>query len=207
MDPAMNSLLKWGIENSETTNHTSDEPAREPRGLSAEALRALMGGPSDADLMLEAMAIIQSSDPGVTHDAKMTAFDNFEQLIESLDNANNMEPLGLWTPLLSQLDSPVADLRRMAAWCLGTAVQNNVKAQERLLGLNGIERLCKMALDDEDEAARRKAVYALSSGIRNYQPAMNEAVKRLPKDIVGPDQVSATDMEVIDAIMGKLRER
>ncbi|EXJ79731.1 hypothetical protein A1O3_08014 [Capronia epimyces CBS 606.96] len=207
MDPTLNSLLKWGIENSEPSASAQDQPAREPRGLSADALRALMGGPSDADLMREAIAIVQSSDPEVTHDAKMIAFDNFEQLIENLDNANNMEPLGLWTPLLSQLDSPVADLRRMAAWCLGTAVQNNEKAQERLLGLNGIEKLCRMALGDEDKATRRKAVYALSSGVRNYQPAMNEAVKRLPKDIVGPDQVSAADMDVIDAIMGKLRER
>ncbi|KAL2417701.1 Hsp70 nucleotide exchange factor fes1 [Exophiala dermatitidis] len=207
MDPAMNSLLKWGIENSNASGQSGDQPVREPRGLSADALRALMGGPSDAELMREAMSIIESSDPEVTHDAKMTAFDNFEQLIESMDNANNMEPLGLWSPLLSQLDNPVADLRRMAAWCLGTAVQNNVKAQERLLGLNGIEKLCKMALEDDDEAARRKAVYALSSGIRNYQPAMNEAMKKLPKDIVGPDHVSATDMDVIDAIMGKLRDR
>lgn len=205
MDPGLNSLLKWGVENSDSSRQP-DQPAREPRGLSADALRALMGGPSDADLMKEAMSIIVSSDPEVTHDAKMTAFDNFEQLVESIDNANNMELLGLWSPLISQLDSPVADLRRMAAWCLGTAVQNNTKAQERLLAVNGIDKLCQIALDDVDQAVRRKAVYALSSGIRNYQPAMNQAVKRLPKDIVGPDQVSAADMDVIDAIMEKLRD-
>ncbi|KAK5208457.1 hsp70 nucleotide exchange factor fes1 [Exophiala xenobiotica] len=206
MDPGLNSLLQWGIENSEAGS-TQDQPVREPKGLSSDALRALMGGPSDADLMKEAMSIIVSSDPEVTHESKMTAFDNFEQLVESIDNANNMEPLGLWTPMLSLLDSEVADIRRMAAWCLGTAVQNNVKAQERLLAINGINKLCQVALDDVDQKVRRKAVYALSSGIRNYQPAMNEAVKQLPKEIVGPDQVSAADMDVIDAIMGKLRDK
>ncbi|KAK4935406.1 hsp70 nucleotide exchange factor fes1 [Elasticomyces elasticus] len=205
MDPGLNSLLKWGVENS-NAGQQEDQPAREPKGLSADALRALMGGPSDADLMKEAMSIIVSSDPEITLDAKMTAFDNFEQLVEGIDNANNMEPLGLWSPLLSQLNSPVADLRRMAAWCLGTAVQNNEKAQERLLAINGIDKLCQVAVYDTDRAVRRKAVYALSSGIRNYQPAMNEAVKRLPKHIVGPDQVSAADMDVIDAIMEKLRD-
>ncbi|KAI1617915.1 hsp70-like protein [Exophiala viscosa] len=205
MDPGLNSLLKWGVENS-NAGQQGDQPAREPKGLSADALRALMGGPSDADLMKEAMSIIVSSDPEITLDSKVTAFDNFEQLVEGIDNANNMEPLGLWSPLLSQLDSPVADLRRMAAWCLGTAVQNNEKAQERLLAINGIDKLCQVAVEDTDRAVRRKAVYALSSGIRNYQPAMNEAVKRLPKNIVGPDQVSAADMDVIDAIMEKLRD-
>ncbi|KIW71571.1 hypothetical protein PV04_03718 [Phialophora macrospora] len=205
MDKGLNSLLSWGIENS-GADRDPEQPIHEPKGLSAEALRSLMGGPSDADLMKEAMTIITSSDPDITHDSKMTAFDNFEQLVEQLDNANNMEPLGLWTPLLDQLSNASADLRRMAAWCVGTAVQNNVKAQERLVALNGIEKLVQVSLEDADRATRKKAVYALSSAIRNYQPAMNEAVKRLPKDIVGPDHVSATDMDVIDAIMGKLRE-
>ena len=205
-DPGLNSLLQWGIENSEA-GRNPEEPIREPKGLSADAIRALMGGPSDADLMREAIAIVVSDDPEITHDSKMTAFDNFEQMIENLDNANNMEALGLWTPLISLLDSPVADYRRMAAWCAGTAVQNNVKSQERFLAVNGIDKVVKLAVDDQDKAVRRKAVYALSSGVRNYQPAMNEAVKKLPKDIVGPDQVSSTDMDVIDAIMAKLRER
>jgi len=210
MDPGMNELLKWGIQNSEAASNGEppDESVKEPRGLSADALRALMGGPSDADLMREAMAIISSADPEVTHDAKMTAFDNFEQLVENIDNANNLEPLGLWSPLMAQLESPVADLRRMAAWCVGTAVQNNSKAQERLLAVNGIDKLCQVAVDDADKAVRRKAVYALSSGVRNYQPAMNEAVKRLPEEFVGQNEpVAASDMEVIDAIMGKLRDK
>jgi hsp70-interacting protein len=206
MDKGLNSLLSWGIENSDPSRNP-DQPAKGPSGLSAEALRSLMGGPSDADLMKEAIAIISSPDPEITHESKMTAFDNFEQLVEQIDNANNLEPLGLWTPLLALLQSETADFRRMAAWCVGTAVQNNVKAQERLLALNGINTLVDISVDDTDKATRKKAVYALSSAIRNYQPAMNEAVKRLPKDIVGPDQVSASDMDVIDAIMGKLRER
>jgi len=204
MDPGLNELLKWSVENSEA-GRDPNKPATEPKGLSADAIRSLMGGPSDADLMKEAMAIIVSEE--TTEDSKMTAFDNLEQLIENLDNANNLEPLGLWTPLLGQLDSPAADMRKMAAWCIGTAVQNNVKSQERLLAMNGIPKLCNVAVKDENQQVRRKAVYALSSSVRNYQPSMNEAVKNLPSSMVGPDQVSATDMDVIDAIMAKLREQ
>ena len=110
-------------------------------------------------------------------------------------------------PLIAQLGSAEAELRKMAAWCIGTAVQNNVTAQEKLLEMNGIPLLCRLAVEDGDEGVGRKCVYALSSGIRNYQQGMDELVKCLPKDIVGPDQVSASDMEVIDAIMGKLREK
>lgn len=130
----MNNLLKWGIENSQpadpasTRDPRSSQPPR--RQLNEDALRTLMGGPSDADLMLQSMAAISSADVSIEN--KIVAFDNFEQLIENLDNANNMESLKLWSPLVAQLRSEEAELRRYAAWCLGTAVQNNIKAQERV---------------------------------------------------------------------------
>ena len=139
MDPGLNQLLKWSIENSEVprsdpTSATDNKAERQDwpagRPLNPDSLRSLMGGPSDADLMKESMAAIRS--PEVSVEDKLVAFDNFEQLIESIDNANNMEALGLWIPLVSQLENEEADIRRMAAWCVGTAVQNNVKAQERV---------------------------------------------------------------------------
>lgn len=132
----MNQLLKWSIENSESTRNeptaSTDPEAERPSGpgLSQEAIQSLMGGPSDAELMKQSMDAIQSPDVALEH--KLVAFDNFEQLIEIIDNANNMQALGLWTPLKEQLCHQDADMRRMAAWCLGTAVQNNQKSQERV---------------------------------------------------------------------------
>src|SRR3979490_3261682 len=107
MDPRMNALLKWGIKNSEASRESTDandpstETSSSTRGLNAEALAALMGGPSDADLMKESMAALRSDE--VDLENKMVAFDNLEQLVETIDNANNMEPLGLWTPLVELL--------------------------------------------------------------------------------------------------------
>jgi hsp70-interacting protein len=201
--PELNALLQWGVENSNVARGTNPERAPSSRGLDADTLNALLGGPSDADLMKEAMHVIQS--PAVSLADKVVAFDNFEQLVENLDNANNMESLGLWTPLLEQLDNLEPEMRRMAAWCLGTAVQNNIKSQERLLAVGGVEKLAKLTAKERDQAVKKKCVYALSSAIRNYQPAVNESVKYLPSHIVGTDTVSADDMEKVDAIMEKLR--
>jgi hypothetical protein len=61
-----------------------------------------------------------------------------------------------------------------------------------------------MATGDPNPAARKKSIYALSSAVRNYQPAMNELVKVLPEGYP-TDKTDAGDMEVIDAIMDKLR--
>lgn len=208
MDPGLNSLLKWSIENTDTngnSTNTNDPTRLTTNGLNEEALRSLMGGPSDADLMKQSMQVIENVE--ATLEAKLTAFDNFEQLIEGIDNANNMEPLGLWTPLVNQLNNSESELRLMAAWCIGTAVQNNPKAQERFLAVNGIPKLCAVVIQDSDRAVRKKAVYALSSEVRNYQPGLNEMIKHLPQEIAGSGQTDATNMDAVDAIMTKLRER
>jgi hsp70-interacting protein len=130
-DPGLNNLLKWGIENSSASNNTTaSQSTSQSSTINASALAALLGGPSDADRMREAMAAIQH--PEVDLENKLIAFDNFEQLIENIDNANNIASLGLWMPLAELLKSDEAELRRYAAWCIGTAVQNNEKAQERV---------------------------------------------------------------------------
>ena len=204
-DKGLNSLLQWSIENSAPSKDSDpSQPPPPAHPIDAEALKSLMGGPSDADLMKEAMTVIQH--PEATLQDRTTAFDNLEQLVENMDNANVLGVLGLWTPLVKQLEEPEADMRRMAAWCVGTAVQNNVKAQETFLAVGGIPRLTKMASGEEaDKEVRRKAIYALSSEVRNYQPALDEAMKHLPKAVAPEGGIDAGDMHVVDRIIEGLR--
>lgn len=209
-DPGMNGLLKWSIQNSEATRNdeaaqTDPKAEREPnRGLDPEVLARLMGGPSDADRMNDAMAAIVS--PEVDLANKLIAFDNFEQFIENLDNANNMESLGLWMPLVQQLDSPEPELQFYAAWCLGTAVQNNIKCQDRCLATGAVEKLVKLAVSGTTTKLRKKAAYALSSEVRNYQPGFDTLVKELPAEFRGEDRLDANDMEAVDQIINRLRD-
>lgn len=70
--------------------------------------------------------------------------------------------------------------------------------------LNVIPTLVNMSTTDPNPATRKKAVYALSSAVRNYQPCMNELVKHLPEGYPS-DKADAGDMEAVDAIMDKLR--
>lgn len=202
-DPGLNSLLKWSVENS---NGPSDSNvARDPgQGLDAAALQQLMGGPSNADLMKEAMSVMIHSEATLAN--KVIAFDNFEQLIENLDNANNMENLGLWMPLVGLLEHDEDEMRKYAAWCVGTAVQNNPKAQERLLALDGIPTLTRLAVEDPDPAVRKKAVRALSSAIRNYQPGLDETTKHLPPEFKPREKIDAGEMEQVDMIIDKMRD-
>ena len=57
---------------------------------------------------------------------------------------------------------------------------------------------------------RRKAVYALSSAIRNYQPNADEAAKHIPdqylQDAASAGKLDSEDMEAIDGVMQRLRD-
>ena len=204
MDPNLNSLLKWSVENS--TNPQAD-PEAAARGLNPELLSSLFGGPSEADLMKESMAAILSDDPEMDIEAKLVAFDNFEQLIENLDNANLMEPLQLWPSLISLLEHEEAEMRKYAAWCVGTAVQNNTKSQDMLVKEGGIKPLVNMATKEgEDTQVRRKAVYALSSALRNMQEAMDVFVEEMKAKGRNFGVVDAGDMDAVDGIINDLRE-
>ncbi|KAI9672243.1 MAG: hsp70 nucleotide exchange factor fes1 [Alyxoria varia] len=210
-DPNLNQLLKWSVRNSDVsredaTSASDPKAARYPdRGLNPEALSTLLGGPSDADRMKQSMSAILH--PDLDLDNKLVAFDNFEQLIENIDNANNMENLGLWTPLTRQLESNEPELRRMAAWCISTAVQNNPKGQERAFVIGAIPTLVKLIIEDQNADVRKHAISAVSSEIRNNQPSLDEAMKHIPEDVSGGVKVDSGDMESVDGIIAKLRER
>jgi hypothetical protein len=153
------------------------------------------------------MAAIVAPEEQVNLENKLIAWDNFEQLVEGIDNANNTESLGLWTPLIQQLDNAEPENRRMAAWCLSTAVQNNVKCQERLLASGAIPKLVEMATKDSNQGVRKKAVSALSSEVRNFQPGLDELEKNMPQDLWTRGKgLDAQDMENVDVIIQKLRD-
>ena len=132
-NPKFNDLLKWGIENSEASRNDPNAPKNPNTQLDAQTLQEILSGmsaPSDAEMMKRKMEVI--TQPDYTLDQKVGAFEDFEMLVEGIDNANNLESLKLWTPLIEQLEHEEVDLRKYAAWCIGTAVENNVKAQERV---------------------------------------------------------------------------
>jgi len=218
-DPNLNTLLKWGIENSRVSNG-----AEAKTQLNQEALAALFGGnqKSDAQMMKEMMEVVQDEEAKLEN--RVIAFDNFEQLIENLDNANNIESLGLWTPLVEQLENTNAELRTFAAWCCATAVSNNIKTQERvstpcprrpqsitnedmqLLIVGAIPALVRMATEDTDKKARRKAILALSSSVRNFQPGLDAVVSHIPAEFKPQEKLDANDMDSVDSLINKLRE-
>ena len=220
--PHINNILRWGIENSDASRNSSAEAPK--TALDPNAIAALFGGvmpKSDATVMKESMDIID--DETASLEARLSAFDDFELLVENLDNANNLGPLELWTRLVSHLDNSEAQLRKFAAWCVGTAVENNEKSQERvshlppspfseaqtnwaqLLIVGAIPTLVKLATEDGDKEVRKKAVRALSCASRNFQPALDVVVDSVPSHFKPQGKLDAADMDSVDTLINLLR--
>lgn len=78
--------------------------------------------------------------------------------------------------------------------------------------VGAIPVLVKLGIEDPVESVRRKAIYALSSEIRNYQPGLDATLRALPEEILvksrGMGQKFDTgDMEAVDLIIDELKRR
>ncbi|KAJ6388326.1 hypothetical protein OIU77_026828 [Salix suchowensis] len=67
-------------------------------------------------------------------------------LVEPLDNANDLNKLGGLAIVIQELNHPDPGTRRLSAWVLGKACQNNPVAQKQILELGALTKLIKMEL-------------------------------------------------------------
>lgn len=165
----MEKLLHWSIANAQ-----GDKEAMEKAGAPDPKLLEQLfggGGPDDPTLMKEAIAVI--TNPEADLENKVIAYENFEMLIENIDNANNIENMKMWEPILSTLEYKEPELRATGLSVIGTAVQNNTDSQENFIKYDGsVQKLIDIAKNKEEKnEVRIKAFYALSNLIRNHTKA------------------------------------
>lgn len=202
----MEKLLQWSIAQQSGDPETIKKVGKPDE----QTISQLFGAPDEATLMKEAVAVATLKE--ATLESKEIALDNFEMMIENLDNANNIENLKLWTPLLTLLKPDVEDLLRvLVCGIIGIAVQNNPKTQEDfLLHPEGIAELISIAKTSETKSLVLKSLFALSNYIRNFKPAYEEfdkldgwsALKLTP----GQDKANLRALATISAILSIDRE-
>jgi len=157
----MQSLLRWGVENA------SDEPGRkvEPRQDLDPGIIDLILGKPDSVQMKESLEI--ALDDTKDEDVRVTALDNLEMFVEQIDNANNLAPLNMWTPLISLISSTSHPMQLNALWVLGTAIQNNPSAQAAFLSRDPLPTLFSILSQHGSPEVRSKALYCISGALRH----------------------------------------
>ncbi|KAF8312656.1 Fes1-domain-containing protein [Clavulina sp. PMI_390] len=176
----MESLLRWGIENSAAPadDAPSTDPPRQLKELDPAIIDAILGK-SDADEMREQLAV--AVDESKPIDDRTTALDNFEMLVESIDNANNLVALKMWEPLIQLSKSSDDEIQQYGLWIIGTAIQNNPKAQHAVsyLSYNPLPQLISIlspspssSTTSTSPTTRSKAVYCISNALRHNARAV-----------------------------------
>lgn len=197
----MEKLLQWSI-----AQQSGDKEAIAKMGApDPKALEQIfgMGGPDEPTLMKQ--AILVAENPEATLENKEIALENYEMLIENLDNANNIENMKQWPSIVKLLGSQDTSLRVYAASIIGIAVQNNPQSQEAFLKQEGgLSKLISVASPNSNEPKELylKALFAISSIIRNDQPAYTEFNKLQGWKIVSP--LAASDTKVKQRILSVL---
>ncbi|CAE6489117.1 unnamed protein product [Rhizoctonia solani] len=131
-------------------------------------------GKSDAVVMKEKLAVAQ--DESREEDERVEALDDFEMLVEQIDNANNLENMKMWEPLMELIRSPVPGVQRHAIWIAGTAVQNNSAAQSNFLKRDPLPYLLSLVTSNQvSGSTRSKVLYCLSGSLKHNI----DAVRRL----------------------------
>ncbi|KAI8372954.1 armadillo-type protein [Radiomyces spectabilis] len=202
----MEKLLQWAVQNSDKEElQRTAEAVRsgnaniDPKKFDPAVIEAILGK-DDATRMKEALQCI--CDPEDTIENKEIALDNFELLIEGIDNAKNIENMKLWPQIIGQLGAKEVEVRKGIAWICGTAVQNNPEAQKAFLNNGGLEPLLNLLKNkDEDKEVRSKAQYAISGFLKHFPEGMT-AFKELNGfdafvDIVQRDEDPAIVRKVI----------
>ncbi|PIA15586.1 Fes1-domain-containing protein [Coemansia reversa NRRL 1564] len=172
----MEGLLQWAIINGATASE--DAPARDstypqPKPLDPAVLDVILGKPASVQ-MTECLDAVEHSKTPL--EAREIALDDLEMLVENIDNANNLEPLGMWPRLIKLFDSSDPSIRVGALWVSGTAVQNNPKAQAKFSGHDGLESALRVLKDDNDSSVRTKALYCVSSCVRGNVQGLTEFI-------------------------------
>lgn len=110
---------------------------------------------------------------------KVTAIEDLEDYIGTIDRAQDLHKIQGLEPLLRHLECDYDNLAWRAASVLGSLVQNNPQTQETVTKLGAIPKLItvlnkhKLSNTTDEHNCVSKALYALSGLLRHYDPALN----------------------------------
>jgi hypothetical protein len=113
----------------------------------------------------------RSLDASLADEEREESLLNLQDLVEDIDNARDFKSIGGFVDVLGLLASEVPTLQAGAAWVVGSAVKNHHELQLHLLAQNALPSLLALLRSHADANVRAKALYALSSLVRNCPEA------------------------------------
>ncbi|CAF2111190.1 hypothetical protein YC2023_102028 [Brassica napus] len=169
---SLDGMLHWAIGHSDPA--TLKEAAKDAQKMSMDELQKRqvelkelvekLNMPSDAKLMQ--IAVSDLNNASLSLEDRHRALHELLILVEPIDNANDLSKSGGLKVVAGELNHSDSEVRKLAAWVLGKASQNNPFVQAQVLELGALTTLIKMVNSSSTEEAV-KALFAVSALVRN----------------------------------------
>ncbi|XP_059151352.1 nucleotide exchange factor SIL1-like [Physella acuta] len=115
--------------------------------------------------------------PGVDHVQLKVLLVDLEYYLHQIDNAKIFSDLGGLHILLNLINSSNTDIQESALHTLGAALQSNAKVQVATMDIGIMQHLLRTLSVDPNDRVRKKALYAVSTLIRQFPFAQKKFLK------------------------------
>uniref|UniRef100_A0A646QEL6 Nucleotide exchange factor SIL1 n=1 Tax=Hemiscolopendra marginata TaxID=943146 RepID=A0A646QEL6_9MYRI len=112
----------------------------------------------------------------ITDDDKIELYSDLEYIVHKYDNAKDFVKIGGLQLILPSLNSTNDDVRAMAAFLLGSAMQSNPQVQIAALENALLMHLVRIVIWDPSPAVQNRAMYALSCLVRQFPLAQQKLI-------------------------------
>ena len=174
-------LLKWSMQYQDgTANSSLEAMSKEKKEWLQKVMKELSH--SEVDVIGDAMKVlVKYSDlyfeptvpdkvlaelSSVQMNETKKALERILSVVDNVDNANDLIPLGTLEMLIGLLRSKYSEVQSLAAQVIGEAAQNNPTVQAYLMDKGGLTSLIHLLQSDSAECAT-SALTAISSFIRS----------------------------------------
>ncbi|KAL3864363.1 hypothetical protein ACJMK2_006053 [Sinanodonta woodiana] len=116
----------------------------------------------------------QLNKPDITAKDKLQVLSELEYLLHQIDNAVLFSDLGGLELAIKALNDTDSDIKAEATMVLGSALQSNPKVQVLALQTSAMQMFLSLITEESSVAQRSKALFALSSLIRQFPVAQKK---------------------------------
>uniref|UniRef100_A0A0B7A9W9 Nucleotide exchange factor SIL1 n=1 Tax=Arion vulgaris TaxID=1028688 RepID=A0A0B7A9W9_9EUPU len=127
---------------------------------------------SEGEIVTELEKELKQKD--IEHDRLKIVLLDLEYYLHQIDNARIFSDLGGLKTLLNLMNSTEEDIRETATFTLGAALQSNSKVQVAAVDTGALQQLLKLVSVDPSILVRKKALFALSTLLRQFPYAQKK---------------------------------
>ncbi|XP_053236479.1 nucleotide exchange factor SIL1 [Podarcis raffonei] len=130
---------------------------------------------TDFEIMFKLINKFNSSTS--TLEEKITALHDLEYYVHQVDNAKDLLSIGGLQLLINGLNSTEPLVKEYASFVLGAALSSNPKIQVAAIEGGALQKLLVILATDQPLAVKKKALFALSSMLRQFPYAQQQFLK------------------------------